>query len=52
MACSESDIRITTDTPYLDRLGDLRAVCCDEFRKKNLARHNGTTMYYLNQYQA
>ena len=31
MAESESDIRITTDTPHLAHMGELWGVCCEDF---------------------
>ena len=44
MAESESDIRITTDTPYLALTGELWGVYCEDFGE-NWPRYNGTTLY-------
>ena len=41
---SESDIRITTDTPYLALTGELWGVCCEDLGE-NWPRYNGTALY-------
>ena len=45
MAKSESDIRITTDTPYLALTGELWGVYCEDLGE-NWSRYNGTALYY------
>ena len=44
MAESESDIRITTVTPYLTLTGELLGVFCDDFGE-NWVRYNSTALY-------
>ena len=41
----KSDIKLTTDTPYLALTGELRGVCCEDLGK-NWASFNGTTLYW------
>ena len=41
---SESDIRITTDTPYLAREGKLWGVSCEDLGE-NSPRYNGTSLH-------
>ena len=40
---SESDIRITTDTPNLAFTGELLGVCCEDFGE-NWPHYNGTAL--------
>ena len=40
----ESDIRITTDTPYLALTGELWGVFCEDFGE-NWPRYNGIALY-------
>ena len=44
MAESESDIRITTDTPYRALTEELWGVYCEEL-EENWPRYNGTALY-------
>ena len=44
MAESESDLRITTDTPYLPLTGELWDVYWTKFRE-NWPRYNGPALY-------
>ena len=44
MAESESDIRITTDTPYLAPMGELWGVYCEHFGE-TWPHYNGTVLY-------
>ena len=44
VAESESNIRITTDTPYLTLMGELWDVYCEDLGE-NWLRYNGTTLY-------
>ena len=46
MAESESDIRITTDTPYLALTGELWGVYCEDFGH-NWTRYDGTALYVI-----
>ena len=46
LAESESDTRITTDTPYLALTGELWAVYCKDMGE-NWPRYNGTALYYV-----
>ena len=46
VAESESDVRITTNTPYLALTGELWGVCCEDFGE-NWRRYNGTALYLL-----
>ena len=46
MAGSESDIRITTGTPYLALTGELWGVYCEDFGE-NRPRYNGTALYVV-----
>ena len=41
---SESDIRITTETPYLTLTGELWGVYCEDLGE-NLPLYNGTALY-------
>ena len=43
---TESDIRITTDTPYLALTGELRGVYFKDFGE-NWPRYNGTALYWV-----
>ena len=44
VAESESDIKITTVTPYLALTGELCGVYCEDFGE-NWPRYNGTALY-------
>ena len=44
VAESQSDIRITTDTPYLALTGELWGVYCEDLGE-NWPRYNGTALY-------
>ena len=44
VAESESDIRITRDTPYLALTDELWGVCCEDLGE-NRPRYNGTAWY-------
>ena len=43
---SDSDFRITTDTPYLTLTGELWGVFCEDFGE-NWLLYNGTTALYI-----
>ena len=44
MAESVSDLRITTDTPYLSLMSELWGVYCEDFGE-NWPRYNGIQLY-------
>ena len=44
MVETESDIKITTDTPYLALTGEIWGVYCEDFGE-NRPRYNGTALY-------
>ena len=44
VAESESDLRITTDTPYPALRGELWGVYCEDFQE-NCPRYNGIALY-------
>ena len=46
MTESESDIKITTDIPYLALTGELYGVCCEDFGE-NQPHYNSTTVYLV-----
>ena len=46
VAESESDIIITTDTPYLALTGELWDAYCEDFGE-NWPRYNGTALYMV-----
>ena len=46
MAENESDIRITTETPYLALAGELWGVFCEDFGEKWL-RYNDIALQYV-----
>ena len=45
MAESESDYRITTDTPYLALTGELWGVYCKDYGEHLPRYYNGTALY-------
>ena len=42
----ESDLKVTTDTPYLTRMGELLGVCCEEIGA-NWLHYNSTALYIV-----
>ena len=42
----ESDLKLTTDTPYLTLTGELWGVCCEEIGE-NWLHYNGTALYTI-----